>query len=138
MKYLFATSLIALTILTLGISQKAFALGSLSISNFASTSCTASSSCSQAQQGATELDNGSGLSLTQIIGTSINILAWIIGVVAVIMVIFGGFRFVTSTGDSNSVASARSTIVYALIGLMVAVFAQIILHFVLTKFYPKI
>lgn len=74
-----------------------------------------------------------GPDVTKLIGSIVNILSWIVGVAAVIMVIVGGFRFITSGGDSNSVASARSTVLYAVIGLIIAAFAQIIVKFVLQK-----
>ena len=63
----------------------------------------------------------------------INILSWIVGTASVIMMILGGFRFVTSGGDSGKVSSARNTILYSLIGLVVVVTAQIIVSFVLSN-----
>ncbi len=71
--------------------------------------------------------------IESIIADVINILSVIVGVVAVIMVIFGGFRYVTSAGDSNKVSSAKNTIVFALVGLVIAVFAQVIVQFVLKE-----
>lgn len=56
-----------------------------------------------------------------------------VGVVSVIMIIIGGLKFVLSGGDSNSVNSARSTILYAIIGLILAVFAETIVVFVINK-----
>jgi hypothetical protein len=61
----------------------------------------------------------------------INIISSIVGVVAVIMIIVGGFRYITSGGDSNKIAAAKSTIIYAIIGLIVVALAQIIVHFVI-------
>jgi hypothetical protein len=63
----------------------------------------------------------------------INILSILVGVVAVIMVIYGGFKYITSGGDSGKVTSAKNTIVYALIGLVIAALAQVIVRFVLAK-----
>ena len=63
----------------------------------------------------------------------INILSWIVGTASVIMMILGGFKFVTSSGDSGRVSSARNSILYAVIGLAIVASAQIIVHFVLTK-----
>ena len=63
----------------------------------------------------------------------INIFSWIVGVVSVIMVIFGGFRYITSGGDAGKVTSAKNTIVYALVGLVVAALAQVLVLFVLGK-----
>lgn len=56
----------------------------------------------------------------------------ILGAIAVIMIVIGGFKFVTSGGDTNAVASAKNTIIYALVGLVVVALAQVIVHYVLT------
>ena len=72
-------------------------------------------------------------SLNRIITTIINILSVVVGIVAVIMVIVGGFKFITSGGDSAKVTSARNTIIYALIGLIIVALAQVMVKFVLTK-----
>jgi ribosome-associated translation inhibitor RaiA len=61
----------------------------------------------------------------------INWLSAIIGIVAVIMIIFGGFKYITSGGNDTSVASAKKTILYALIGLVIVALSQLIVKFVL-------
>ncbi len=61
-------------------------------------------------------------------------IVWLVGILSVIMVIIGGFRYVISAGDSNAVQGAKNTIMYALIGVVVAAFSQIIVTFVLSKF----
>ncbi len=71
--------------------------------------------------------------LTNIVKTVINILSLIVGLTAVIFIIVGGFKFVTSSGDAQKVASARNTIIYAVVGLAVAALAQFIVAFVLSK-----
>lgn len=63
----------------------------------------------------------------------LNILSFIVGVVAVIMIIIGGIRFVTSQGEASSTALARNTIIYAIVGLFVAAVAQVLVHFVIGK-----
>jgi len=63
-----------------------------------------------------------------------NIINWfsiIVGVIAVIMIIVGGLKYITSGGESGKVSSAKTTIIYALIGLVVVALAQLIVHFVL-------
>ena len=70
--------------------------------------------------------NGVIVKVTQII-------AVVAGAAAVILIIISGIKFITSTGDSNSVQSARETIIYALIGLVVIVLAQSIIVFVVKK-----
>lgn len=71
-----------------------------------------------------------------IIKTVINVFSLVVGVVAVIMIIAGGFRYITSGGDSGKIGGAKNTIIYAIIGLVVVALAQIIVQFVLGKVTP--
>lgn len=71
--------------------------------------------------------------VNDLIAQGINIFSVIVGIVAVVMILVGGFRYITSSGDSAKLTSARNTIVYALIGLVIVVFAQFIVKFVLDK-----
>ncbi|HXH04806.1 MAG TPA: hypothetical protein VNI82_00045 [Candidatus Nitrosotenuis sp.] len=64
----------------------------------------------------------------------INTIIFVIGAVAVIMVVIGGFRYVVSNGDSSSVTSAKNTILYAIVGLIVAMLAYAIVNFVISAF----
>ena len=66
------------------------------------------------------------------IGEVVNIFLYFVGAVAVIVVIWGGFQYVTSSGDSQKATTAKNTIMYAVIGLVVAIFAYAIVNFVLT------
>lgn len=65
--------------------------------------------------------------------TIVNILLFIIGAVAVIMLIIGGIRYVVSGGDQNAVTGAKNTILYAVIGIVVAVLAYAVVNFVITE-----
>lgn len=67
------------------------------------------------------------------ITNGINIFSMIIGVIAVVMVMIAGVKYITSTGDPNSVNSAKNTLLYAVIGLVVVALAQVIVRFVLTQ-----
>jgi hypothetical protein len=69
-------------------------------------------------------------SIGSLVNTVINIISWIVGIAAILMVIVGGFRYVVSGGDSTATSSARNTILYALVGLAIAVIAQVLIHFV--------
>jgi len=69
--------------------------------------------------------------LTHFVRNAINFLSVIVGVVAVTMIIIGGFRYVTSGSNDSGVTSAKNTILYAIIGLVIVALSQIILHFVL-------
>ncbi len=77
--------------------------------------------------------NSSANKVNKTVGTVINIFSWIVGVAAVIMIIVGGFRYITSSGDSGNVSAAKNTILYAIIGLVVVAMAQIIVQFVLNQ-----
>lgn len=68
-----------------------------------------------------------------IITKVIQILALVTGVISVLVIMIGGFRYIISTGDPAKVNSAKDTILYALIGLAIAVLAQGIVAFVLRR-----
>ena len=72
----------------------------------------------------------------ELVQTIISVLLFAIGVVSVIMIIVGGLRYTTSNGDSNQVTSAKNTILYAVIGLVVALLAFVIVNFVVDQFDP--
>lgn len=74
------------------------------------------------------IDGNDGL-----VNTVVNILLWAIGLISVIMIIIGGIRYATSNGDSNAVTGAKNTIMYAVIGLVIAIFAYAIVNFVLVQ-----
>ncbi len=76
-------------------------------------------------------DNGAAVGSA--ITAAINILTIIAGIVTVVMVIVAGLKFVTSGGDASKVASAKNSLIYALIGLLVVVLSQTLVHFVLTN-----
>ncbi len=68
--------------------------------------------------------------------TIVNIMLFIVGAIAVIMLIFGGIRYVTSGGDQNHVTAAKNTILYAIIGIIVALLAFAVVNFVVTGLAP--
>lgn len=63
-----------------------------------------------------------------------NTLLFVIGVVAVIMLIVGGFRYIFSGGNTQNTTAAKDTILYAVIGIVVALLAYAIVNFVLGQF----
>ncbi|HEY5550157.1 MAG TPA: pilin [Candidatus Saccharimonadales bacterium] len=86
---------------------------------------TAGSGC-----GAITTDEGS---FNRLLTRIINVISVIVGVVAVIMIIYGGFRYITSGGSPEKVTGAKNTILYGLIGLIIVALAQIIVRFVLKQ-----
>ena len=71
--------------------------------------------------------------INSIVKTAINILSVVDGIASVIMIILAGFKFVTSSGAPEKVSSARNTILYAVVGLVIVALAQIIVFFVLNQ-----
>ena len=87
----------------------------------------------QILQGANKSGAQGGATLESRIATVTGILFFIIGAVSVIMIIVGGIKYVISNGDASKVKSAKDTIMYAVVGLIVALLAYAIVNFVLTR-----
>ena len=66
-----------------------------------------------------------------------SVLLFIVGAVAVIMLIIGGLKYVVSGGDASKVQSAKNTILYALVGIIVAILAYAAVNFVIGSFVPN-
>ena len=66
--------------------------------------------------------------------TITNVLLFIIGAVSVIMLVIGGIRYTISGGDSNQVQGAKNTILYAIVGIIVAILAYAVVNFVISSF----
>ncbi|MBW3568755.1 pilin [Candidatus Parcubacteria bacterium] len=71
--------------------------------------------------------------LNNLIRQVVNVFSIIVGVVAVIMIIYGGFRYVASGGESGNISTAKNTLIYALVGLIIVALAQVIVKFVLNR-----
>ncbi len=71
-----------------------------------------------------------------VLTTITNILLFVVGALSVIMIIWGGIRYATSAGNSSSVTAAKNTIMYAIIGLIVAFLAFAIVNWVLSAITP--
>ena len=69
--------------------------------------------------------------------TIINVIVGVVGFVAVIVIILGGVQYTTSAGDAGKVKKAKDTILYGIIGLVVALLAFAIANFVLTSIIGK-
>lgn len=69
----------------------------------------------------------------RVIVAAVNILSAIVGLAAVIMIIVSGFRYMTGGGDPKAVASAKASLIHALIGLVIAALAQVLVQFVLYR-----
>ena len=80
---------------------------------------------------ATGIDDSSSADLPGLITIVVNTLLIIVGAVAVIMLIWGGFKYITSAGDASAVTAAKNTILYAVIGIIVAVLSYAIVNWVI-------
>lgn len=69
------------------------------------------------------------------VNTAINVVLGVLGVVAVAMIIMGGIQYATSQGDAAKATKARNTILYSIIGLVIALLAFAIVNFVLTNVF---
>lgn len=78
-------------------------------------------------------DAGNGKTLQQNIRRVVNIILFLLGAIAVLMIILGGVRYVLSNGEASQVTAAKNTILYAVIGLVVAILAYAIVNFVVTQ-----
>lgn len=90
-----------------------------------------------ARQGVNSIGGNEGSNATSLesrIETISNILLFLLGAIAVIMIIIGGIKYATSNGDSSAITSAKNTIMYSVIGLIVAIMAYAIVNFVLDAF----
>jgi len=76
---------------------------------------------------------GTTNTLNQLITKIINMFSIIVGIIAVIFIIIGGIKYVTSGGEANNIKAAKDTILYALVGLIVVALAQVLVRFVLNK-----
>jgi len=85
----------------------------------------------EAESGAASVSSGLTDDLTGTLTLVVNTLIFVIGLVAVIMLIVGGFRYVFSQGNEKAVQGAKDTILYAIIGIVVAVLAFAIVNFVI-------
>lgn len=75
-------------------------------------------------------DNTNGIA--SVAQTVVNIFSYVVGAIAIIMIIYGGFRYITSGGSSEGVGTAKNTLIYAIVGLVIVALAQIIVRFVLS------
>jgi len=74
-----------------------------------------------------------GVDINKVISVVIKTMSAIIGVISVIMIMVSGFKYITSGGDSSKTASAKNTLIYAVVGLVIVAFAQVIVLFVIDK-----
>lgn len=98
------------------------------------TSAYANNAASQIIGGTDKTGQQGGVTLDQGVETVVNLLLFLIGIIAVIAIIIGGIRYTTSNGDAGQTKAAKDTILYAVIGLIVAIMAYAIVRWVVGVF----
>ncbi len=76
-------------------------------------------------------DTGAQTKADATVGTALNVVFGIIGIIAVVMIVVGGVSYTTSQGDPGKIQKAKNTILYGIIGLVIALLAFAIVNFVL-------
>jgi hypothetical protein len=127
-------AMLIVPVLALGVSAAANIVGAPVVN---AADCTSSAngglaggaSCAKGASQQSDLFGSNG-----VFKTITNVLLFIIGAISVIMLIIGGIRYVVSGGDSGAVTSAKNTILYAIIGIVVAILAYALVNFVISSF----
>jgi hypothetical protein len=86
-------------------------------------------------------NNGTGsinLGTADLLATVVNVINWILGflvLIAVIIILIGGFKWMTAGGNEEQVGGARKTIIAGVIGLIIVLAAYAIASFVINQFF---
>ena len=81
--------------------------------------------------GSGSCDDGS--SVSNVIAKGVEILAYIIGIAAIVVIILSGITLITANGDSGALSKAKNTILYATIGIFIAISARVIVSYVVNQ-----
>jgi len=92
------------------------------------------SPASEIKGGVSSVGGDSGGTLGDRIKTLVNVMLYLLGAIAVVMIVIGGIRYTTSNGDTGNIKTAKDTILYAVIGLVIAIMAYAIVNFVVGSF----
>lgn len=112
----------------------AFATAPVFADNITSGVCNGVSEAANGSNGSCgTAGSGSTVDLSTVAKKIINILSIIVGIIAVVMIIYGGFKYITSGGDTGNVSAAKNTLIFAIVGLIIVALAQFIVHFVLNS-----
>ena len=76
----------------------------------------------------------SGKDFNGVIDTVINTMLFIVGILSVAMIIYSGIRYVTAHGDKSQIESAKNTLIYSVVGLVIAIIAYAVVNWVLGLF----
>ena len=114
---------LVLAILSLGLPARSYAL----------FNGARNQACAGVSLGSSTTCTDTSKSLSNKVGTAIDLLSIVVGIIAVIFIIVGGLKFITAGGDPSSIASARNSILYSLVGLVVVALSQVVVKYVLFR-----
>ena len=123
----FITKMMVLPLLAIGISG-------LVVSSVSAAECTVDNDNPIGTAAGCTKNDSQPTDLTKSIQDITNVLLFVVGAVSVIMIIYGGIQYVTSSGDSSKVQNAKNTILYSIVGIVVAILAYAITNFVVSSF----
>ena len=115
-----------------------FGFSAISVASL-STNVSAQAANSVVKKGITtattaDMENKSIAGEGGLISILINFLLWAVGILSVAMIIFSGFRYITSAGDAAKTKSAQTALTYSIVGLIVAVLAWVVVKMILRQF----
>ena len=123
----FMTKMMVVPLLSIGISG-------LVVSSVYAADCTVDSDNPLGTASECVKNDSQPTDLTKSIQDITNVLLFVVGAISVIMIIYGGIQYVTSSGDSSKVQNAKNTILYSIVGIVVAILAYAITNFVVSAF----
>ena len=99
---------------------------------------TAGTLKSDACSGLNQLDTtnscgGGDAPVSSVAANVVSVISYAVGIIAIIMVIVAGFRYITSGGDANKVGAAKTSLIYAIVGIVIVALAQFLVHYVLSQ-----
>ncbi len=103
----------------------------LALPSYASTAVTEDACKGHEEEFPDLCKKGTEADMMKVVGNVLNAVYGLVGIIAVVFVIIGGFKYTTSQGDPGKVQQAKNTIMFALIGLVVSVSAFAITSFIL-------
>jgi hypothetical protein len=126
-----AQSTIINALIGLGIAMAAIGLVSFLGSHVGSGNAPGSTLHGQTALNVSSLPTANGAANGNVLKTILSIVLGVLGALALFYMTIGGFRYVTSQGDPQAIEKAKQTVLYALIGLVVAIVAEVIVSFAL-------
>jgi hypothetical protein len=78
-------------------------------------------------------EGASSRSLEEVISTIINILFYVVGSIAILFLIIGGFQFIVAAGNPQGIQTAKSTVLYVVIGLTIVSLSNVAVQFIIKQ-----